>query len=58
MSLLLPLTSFSSLDNCNKILFCVNAYARNFVNTLIILMFTSIAVSLFNILESMATLAL
>ena len=55
MSLLLPFTSFSSLDNSTRISLWVSACSRSFVNTLIILIFTSIATSLFKMLDSMAT---
>ena len=55
MSLLLPFTSFSSLDNCNNISLCVIAYCLSLVNTLMTLIFTSIAVLLFKILDSIAT---
>jgi hypothetical protein len=55
MSLLLPFTSFSSFDSCNKISLCVSAYCPNFVNALIILIFTSMAVLLFKMLDSIAT---
>ena len=55
MSLLFPFTSFSSLANCTSISLCVSAYSLIFTNTLIILTFTSTAVLLFNIQDSMVT---
>jgi len=55
MSLLLPFTSFSSLASCSSMSLCVSAYSRSFVNTLMILIFTSMAASLFKILDNMAT---
>ncbi len=52
---LLLFTSFSNLASCTKISLCVSANALIFVNTLIILISTSIAILLFKTLDNIAT---
>ena len=57
MSLLFPFTSFSSLASCSSISLLLKAYSLIFVNTRIILIFTSIAVLLFKMWITLLRLA-